>query len=256
MSTLASPRFYVYVLARPSGEPFYVGKGKGPRVFAHEWEAKRGCDCRKCRTIRKIWKVGGEVARYIMLETDNEQDALDYERELIAMYGRNTLANHTDGGEGVTGYTPTPEHRLRLSLLAQKRQFSAETRAKMSASASRPEVNAIRAAAMRRPEVRAKLAAIASNPSAETRARMSAAQTRRAADPAERARLIERSRSAIAVTAKRWICTAPDGTVYHVVNLHGFCREHGLTGSTMARVAKGHHHQHKGWTCRHDDEAL
>jgi hypothetical protein len=31
---------YVYVLRRPNGRPFYVGKGYGDRVFQHENEAR------------------------------------------------------------------------------------------------------------------------------------------------------------------------------------------------------------------------
>ena len=31
---------YVYILRRPDGRPFYVGKGYGPRVFQHENEAR------------------------------------------------------------------------------------------------------------------------------------------------------------------------------------------------------------------------
>lgn len=103
MSSIPSPRFYVYVLARPNGKPFYVGKGKDSRVFRHELEAKRGHKCHKCNAIRKIWKQGGEVQRYIVFTTDDEQEALDYERETIALYGRANLTNCTDGGDSVDG---------------------------------------------------------------------------------------------------------------------------------------------------------
>lgn len=109
--------YYVYVLARPNGTPFYVGKGAGRRIFGHENEAKTGCQCHKCRVIRKIWRNGGEVQRYTMLTTMDECEAFTYECELITLYGRKTLCNKTDGGEGASG-CPNPkskETRKRIS---------------------------------------------------------------------------------------------------------------------------------------------
>jgi hypothetical protein len=32
--------YYVHLLRRPDGRPFYVGKGSGARVFDHEYEAR------------------------------------------------------------------------------------------------------------------------------------------------------------------------------------------------------------------------
>jgi hypothetical protein len=40
--------YYVYVLARPDGTPFYVGKGKNGRIFEHDKEARSGHKCHKC----------------------------------------------------------------------------------------------------------------------------------------------------------------------------------------------------------------
>jgi hypothetical protein len=98
MLTLPRPRFYVYVLARPNGKPFYVGKGCGSRVSAHDSEARRGCICRKCRMIRAIWGEGGVVSRSIIFTTDNEDEAYAYEAETIAFYGRENLTNQSAGG--------------------------------------------------------------------------------------------------------------------------------------------------------------
>lgn len=132
MSSIASPRFYVYILVRPNGKAFYVGKGKGRRVFKHEAEARRGHECHKCSIIRKIWRQGGEVQRYIMLETDDEQEAFSYEVELIATYRRGELVNRTGGGEGASHLSL--EARAKLSAAMKARYADPEARAKTGAA--------------------------------------------------------------------------------------------------------------------------
>lgn len=114
--SVAQHRYFVYVLARPNGKAFYVGKGQGRRAFRHESEARSGHSCRKCNTIRKIWKDGGEVQRYIVFTTNDESEALAYECELIALYGRKNLTNYTDGGDGRSGSIPKPETRIKLRV--------------------------------------------------------------------------------------------------------------------------------------------
>jgi hypothetical protein len=177
-------RFYVYILARPNGKPFYVGKGSGDRVFMHDTEARAGHACHKCNVIRKIWKSGGEVQRYMMLETDDEQEALAYEVELIALYGRKTLANLTDGGEGVAGYaykrTPETIEKVRASLqayYAARPEERARIGERIRADAATPEGRAKRVAAR---------AARSGDP--EHQARASAGQIARYARPEERAK--------------------------------------------------------------------
>lgn len=110
-----STTFYVYALARPNGTPFYIGKGTKRRVFAHENEAKSGHECHKCRVIRKVWREGGDIQRYILFTTSDEQDAFSYETEMIALHGRENLTNKTDGGEGVHGLIVLPETVVKRS---------------------------------------------------------------------------------------------------------------------------------------------
>lgn len=165
MATL--PRFYVYVLARANGSPFYVGKGQGRRVFRHDWEARNGCECHKCRVIRKVWRHGGEVQRYIVFTSDDEQAALDYEREIIALYGKHTLTNVTDGGVGVPGYAFTPEARAKISAAGKARVATAQARENLSKALKGHPV------------------------SEETKAKMRAAARRRAQTPEGRAHLLK-----------------------------------------------------------------
>lgn len=132
-------RFYVYTLsyppelARPDGSVFYVGKGTGRRIHRHEEEARRGHDCHKCNVIRKIWRVGGQVVKAIVLETLDEQAALDHERALIAAYGRDNLCNLTDGGEGVAGIVYSAAVRAQRSKLRKLDWSNPEHRIKVKA---------------------------------------------------------------------------------------------------------------------------
>lgn len=93
-------KFYVYTLAHPNGQIFYVGKGVNRRIARHEYEARQGCTCEKCEHIRSIWAAGEKVVRTVVFESRKEADALDYECRLIASIGRENLFNKTNGGEG------------------------------------------------------------------------------------------------------------------------------------------------------------
>lgn len=116
-------KHYVYTLSRPDGRVFYVGKGIGKRIRRHEWAARKGEQSYKANIIRKIWAEGGEVVRQKVFETDDEQIALAEEIRLIAHYGRENLANLTDGGDVNSGWVPTQETiaKRAASLTGKKR---------------------------------------------------------------------------------------------------------------------------------------
>lgn len=113
----SASRYYVYVLGTPDGQPFYVGKGCGDRVFQHEAEA-RGTLRRshKLNLIRKILRTGGELRYGLADFFDDESNAHRLERSLIQRIGRHDLGtgpltNQTDGGEGTAN--PSEESRQR-----------------------------------------------------------------------------------------------------------------------------------------------
>lgn len=178
-------QYYVYALARPTkGEwaVFYIGKGSKRRVFAHENEARSGCKCHKCNIIRKVWKEGSDIQRYILLTTESEQEAFEYEREMIALHGRDNLCNHTAGGEGggVFGRIVSEETRRKTSM-AQKgipkgTTITEEGRRKLS---DIHKGNAYR---------------LGKNHSEATRLKMSEVRKARAEDPQWRARVGEATR--------------------------------------------------------------
>jgi hypothetical protein len=136
-TTPNSITFYVYALARPVNKDwriFYIGKGSKRRVFAHEQEARHGRKGHRYNVIRKVWREGGEIQRYILLTTEDEQEAFDYEKEMIALHGRENLCNQTDGGEGVTGLVISAETRGKLSIVSFARWSNPETRARILAA--------------------------------------------------------------------------------------------------------------------------
>jgi hypothetical protein len=113
----ASKPFYVYVLRRPCGEPFYVGKGVSRRVLQHEADARNTTQrSHKLNVIRALHRAGLRPGYAIAGWFDVEADALACERQLIQTIGRHDLGtgpltNQTDGGEGTSN--PSAESRAR-----------------------------------------------------------------------------------------------------------------------------------------------
>ncbi|MGD0634678.1 MAG: NUMOD3 domain-containing DNA-binding protein [Beijerinckiaceae bacterium] len=178
--------FYVYVYFHPAtGQPCYVGKGRGERWLGH----LNGRGKSNPHLRNTIKKYGGTPCVKVR-EGLTEAEAFEAEIAFIRAIGRapdGPLFNLTDGGDGASGAVrsaetrakmsaaisaalkgrvPSPETRAKLSAAGMGRTASAETRAKLSAA------NKVRIFSL---ETRAKLSAAASNQSPETRAKIGAA---------------------------------------------------------------------------------
>lgn len=114
--------FYVYVLHRPNGKPFYVGKGVGQRVLEHEAEARNTSRLtHKLNVIRSLQRKDLLIHYRLDSFFDNEAEALARERLLIQTIGRHDLGtgpltNQTDGGEGTSNPSNESRQRRRESL--------------------------------------------------------------------------------------------------------------------------------------------
>lgn len=98
-------KFYSYLYIREDGTPYYVGKGKGRRVFnikGHHIHPPK------------------DRSRILIFPQDSEAEAFESEREMIWLFGRKDLGkgclrNMTDGGEGFANPTEETRNKLRLA---------------------------------------------------------------------------------------------------------------------------------------------
>ena len=109
--------FYVYVLCRPDGRPFYVGKGINRRALEHEAEARRKhpvgeTNPFKCNVIRKVLLDGGQIVYRIdaIYDPADQQGCLEREAFLIKAHGRlhegGCLTNLAGGLGNLSGAAP------------------------------------------------------------------------------------------------------------------------------------------------------
>ena len=90
---------YVYALKDPRTQNFfYIGKGKGCRIFHHLVGAiKNPIKSDKLDTIREIVKEGKEVEHFILRHRLTEERALEIESACIDLLGLDLLTNEVKG---------------------------------------------------------------------------------------------------------------------------------------------------------------
>jgi len=193
---VADSEFYIYVLFRETGVPFYVGKGKGNRWLHHERKTPRR-PSHKDAIIRKMLAAGHEIPKVILHANLTEDVAFAYEMALIAAIGRvskglGPLTNQTDGGEGVSGWKVTPERLASMAAIKLGTKHSPEIRAKIGAAhrgkkytpEQRARISAAKTGHKHSAEVRANMSrgklgnknTLGYKHSAETRAKLSIAR--------------------------------------------------------------------------------
>ncbi len=91
--------FYVYILKDPRNDTiFYVGKGKGNRIFQHvQCALERETENDKYNLIREILKAGKEVEHFILRHGLEEKLAFEIESTIIDLLGIENLTNSVKG---------------------------------------------------------------------------------------------------------------------------------------------------------------
>jgi hypothetical protein len=109
-------KFYVYELVDPDGEVFYVGKGKGRRMYHHARNARAGVidNVDKHERIVAIHERGYEVRYRIVAQGLPEKQAYELEADRIRHHG---IANLTNAA---TGFTEAQKARAKAKHLLSR----------------------------------------------------------------------------------------------------------------------------------------
>jgi len=91
--------YYVYCLNYPNtGETFYIGKGKGNRVFSHaNGNLESDSNIEKIEVINSIKNEGQKVEHWIIRYGMSEKEAFEVEAALIDFVGLDNLSNCVKG---------------------------------------------------------------------------------------------------------------------------------------------------------------
>ena len=121
---METPReYYTYAYLREDRTPYYVGKGRGNRLY---------------KKHQKGISVPKDKSRIIFLKQNlTEQEAFSHEEYMISVFGRKDLGtgilhNRTDGGDGASGAVRSEEFKKKLSETKKGKSRSEETKRKIS----------------------------------------------------------------------------------------------------------------------------
>ncbi len=119
------PGSFIYGDLKFDYEPFYVGKGKGMRMYSHLFLKEKNNF--KNRKIQKILNEDLEPLILKIKENLSENEAFEIEKEIIKIIGRGKLGpltNLTSGGEGSSenDSCKSEAFKLKMKQVAKKWQ--------------------------------------------------------------------------------------------------------------------------------------
>jgi hypothetical protein len=121
--------YYTYAYLREDKTPYYIGKGKGNRLYKKD---------------SRVFAPPKDKSRIIFLKQNlTEEEAFKHEIYMIFLYGRKDLGtgilhNMTNGGEGSSGAIRSEETKKKISEANKGKIFSEETKRKLSEAHKNP----------------------------------------------------------------------------------------------------------------------
>lgn len=242
-------RFYTYAYLREDRTPYYIGKGKGRRLYQ---------------------KGKGEVylpkdkSRIIFLKQNlTEQEAFKHEKYMIAVFGRKDLGNgilrnRTDGGEGNSGrigWNKGKKGYLRQEVLKRmsERQrgeknhnygkvFSTETKKKMSENQMGEKNNFY--GKTHTLETKKKISEKSKGRTLSLEAKQKISKANKGKNVSKET--IEKFKNNF---KKNYYLISPTGNIIEEYgSLCDICKKYNLDVSALSKVKNGKQKKHKGWT--------
>ena len=228
-------RFYTYAYLREDRTPYYIGKGEGRRAYK--------------KTKGEIGKPTDKTRIIFLKQNLTEEEAFRHEIYMIFVFGRKDiktgiLRNRTNGGDGLSGYVPTPETISKL----KNRKCSEKTREKIRISNKKSWENE---------ELRKRMSDMKKGiPIPEERKRkISLGHIGKSISEEMKQKLREHNVKYL------YEIKDPEGNIYITDNLNHFCKMNGLDTAAMQRVCFGKQKSHTpkrkdrvrnkiGWTVR------
>ena len=213
--------YYTYAYLREDKTPYYIGKGKGRRLYK---------------------KTKGEVnppkdkSRVIFLKQNlTEEEAFKHEIYMIAVFGRKDLGtgilrNRTDGGEGVSGRIASEETRRKIGV--SNKNPSEETRRKNSDAKkgkNNPNYGKTRSIESKRKQSEA------------MKGKNNGFYGKSHSEETKR----KQSENKLKYNYK--IYSIKESKIYETNNLNAFCRDRMLGESNINNTLNGTRKQHKGF---------
>jgi hypothetical protein len=132
--------FYIYSYTVPGEDyPFYIGKGRRKRWHSHLLPHILKTKSHFYHKVKSLLKVGIQPQIEKIEENLTEDAAFEKEIYWIKFWGRidlgtGCLCNHTNGGEGLSGWIVSNETRQKMSAAKQGFKWNNEHRQKISAA--------------------------------------------------------------------------------------------------------------------------
>jgi hypothetical protein len=221
-------RFYTYAYLREDRTPYYIGKGKGRRLYK-KGKGEVGKPTDKSRII-------------FLKQNITEEEAIKHEIYMIAVFGRKDLGtgilrNKTDGGDGASGYKHTGEV---IKFLSERMKGNKQSKGYKHSLEAREKISKANTGRIY-PEERNK--------------KISLSKIGHSVSEKTKQKLREHNVKYL------YEITSPEGEIYTTDNLNHFCKLNGLDTAAMQRVCCGKQKSHTpkrkdrvpnvvGWTVR------
>lgn len=205
-------KYYTYAYLREDRTPYYIGKGKGRRIY-NKWIGEVSPPKDKSRII-------------FLKQNLTEEEAFRHEIYMIAVFGRKDLGtgilrNKTNGGDGCSGMVHSEETKEKIGNATRGKTLSKEHKEKISLSNKGKKL------------------------SEETRAKIGFASKGRTLSQESRKKMSNSRKGEKHPRCCYWKVTFVDGSIMFRTALYQWAKENGYNFGNIDAIVSGKRKRHK-----------